>query len=465
MQEKINEFYQRLKTQSIQILQFGLPVELKELITCDSLKTAYFYLQVPEVKAFIENELLTDYSSLRLDKADTNLGRTLNLIIDPLTRDIQLILETKSKVVDQEGITKKIAISVPSGTSKSIKAAWRIDTPTPIKMANAVFYAHDEHFVDDDLKEEYNHALIEKDIVDKIGLVATQFFNVNAIGAEHRKEGIRRHTSSSIPQPYFAKQSYYSTYALDDLETALENTNLYRFTLDIRHNMTENLLKAIEYLQELNIVHQDLKTKNILLYSLPNGGYTLKIIDFGIAYHSEFTPEAQLAATLGYESPEISAYYSKKATHPYYHDYFHDMNYKSYGRDVYKKNSKSKIFSNKTQLAAYKECHNKNDMWSLGVILHEIYKKDKPSLKKSFKDMPLLVGLLEPNRQKRFTIQQALASFNKTTTAPKKNVYNALTEKNNNFTPVFAQKNNITNVQVTEKKQSTILKIKCKTGK
>ncbi len=64
--------------------------------------------------------------------------------------------------------------------------------------------------------------------------------------------------------------------------------------------------RVLEYIHSNGIVHRDLKPGNIMR-SLGNGGYMVKIIDFGLALLKEFTavkePE-RIAGTFGYMPPE-----------------------------------------------------------------------------------------------------------------------------------------------------------------
>ena len=410
LHEKIKEFYFRIENQLNLINTIGLPTELENLILADELKAIYAYLQKPENQATMFKTLVRGMP-YRLDKADTSLARTLNLVFDPLNSDIELLLETKSKKVNALGNTEKAPIPIFSGATKSIKPAWRIDTPTPIKMANAVFYALEKDFIEDDLNDERTRALIERYLVEKIGLDATKFINVNAIGVEREKQGLRSHSDPSRKKPYFAKQSYYSEYALGDLEFILKKSDLYPLTPEARHEMAEHLLRNIKCLQENKIVHQDLKPKNILIYPRSNGGYIAKIIDFGIAYHPRLTPYAEALATYGHESPEISAIYSQK-DHKHYR-YFHTHAYPSYAKGIYTKMIATADFSSE-QLASYEQPHYANDMWSIGLVLHELYKNKQPDINNDFSDMPLLAGLLQPDRASRFTIDEALALFEST---------------------------------------------------
>lgn len=410
MQEKINAFYLRLEAQSKKILQFGLPSELKNLISFKALKTIYFYLQVPDVRAQIEKELLTTENSYRLDKEDTQLDRTVNLIIDPISHDIQLILETKSKIINQDGLTEKSFIPVFSGTTKSTKPAWRIDTPTPIKMANAVFYAHNNNSVDKDLHAARISALIAKSIVENAGIEALPFINVTALGVERKITGLRKHTTEGEPLTYYAKQSYYSPYALGDLYHILNDAYFYQnLFLDTRHDMVGNLLQALKFTHSAGVIHQDIKAENILVNQNEKGDYILSLTDFGLAYHPTLGNNVYPLATVGFESPEILALYDNQDFD--FYSFFHESPFSSYGKDIYDQIIKSgsiSLKSYKTDIKPAKE----NDIWALGVLSHEIYKNKTANLNSDYSDNRVLTGLLEPKRENRLTAEQALNVFN-----------------------------------------------------
>ena len=62
-----------------------------------------------------------------------------------------------------------------------------------------------------------------------------------------------------------------------------------RFSEKLASTIVQQVLLALNYLHNLNIVHRDLTPKNILFEHTPRGDQTdlnIKIIDFGFACHT-----------------------------------------------------------------------------------------------------------------------------------------------------------------------------------
>jgi serine/threonine protein kinase len=62
----------------------------------------------------------------------------------------------------------------------------------------------------------------------------------------------------------------------------LKKTNT-KFDIETLHKLVSEISNGMAYLDELNIVHNDLATRNILLSSIGNTNFTSKISDFGLA--------------------------------------------------------------------------------------------------------------------------------------------------------------------------------------
>lgn len=434
LKDKIEEFFTRIEDKS------DFPIELENLITKPQLNAIYDYLKNPEHQLFFTKHLLSGMP-YRLDKFDTGLARTLNLVFDPIRHDVQLILETKSKVINKKGITQKTNVPVFTGMAKSIKPAWRIDTPTPIKMANAVFYVRHDDDIDYLLENERLAAALATLTVRLGGAHAEKYINVTAVGAEIRKYGQRIDTPDGATQEYYAKQSYYSEYAIGDLDHILSNPIKYPLNAPLHNNMTHDLLLGLKYIQVASVIHQDIKTKNILVYPDEKSGFNLKIADFGNAYHPTLLSEVAALASFSYESPEISAAYSQ-AEKPscYNYDYFHGDDCYSYGKKIYK------IMASKisvAQLNTYDTPHNANDMWALGIVLHELHNKNKqPILNKVDIQNKYLSGLIDSDRETRLTIDKALALFYESHPKFKTDNQFELETPAQSFLPKFNQKNN-----------------------
>mmetsp|Transcript_27483 Transcript_27483/g.27137 ORF Transcript_27483/g.27137 Transcript_27483/m.27137 type:complete len:120 (+) Transcript_27483:468-827(+) len=65
----------------------------------------------------------------------------------------------------------------------------------------------------------------------------------------------------------------------------------------------QKLLRVVDYMKSLNIVHKDIKLENILLTS-PSDNSNFKLADFGLASECEGYLEGK-CGSLGYVAPEI----------------------------------------------------------------------------------------------------------------------------------------------------------------
>jgi len=140
----ISLFFERLEKNKAEIEETGcLPKELIGLISVEDLKRCYQFVigRRHFLTQHFNDAALEDAQSYRLDKKYTQLPRTLNIIFDIEKRDLYLILETKRKKEGFNGqVVKQFNMQTFSGTSKTTKPAWRIDSEAPEKWANAVFY-------------------------------------------------------------------------------------------------------------------------------------------------------------------------------------------------------------------------------------------------------------------------------------------------------------------------------------
>jgi serine/threonine protein kinase len=376
---KIVEFFQRIKERA---KENSLPAVLSGLIRQEDLRYIYKYV--------IDNEQairrgLEKKQPFRLDKRSTGLARTLNLIFDPKIDDIYLMLETKKK--NQSGAIKT-STEVFLGGYKTTKLAWAIDGPIPIKFANSVFYFQEGPSL---LKAKTEVSLplkVIKKYSDK-----NVFLNLTTLGSIIDKKGIRN------KEDYSLKLSFYSLWASSgNLEDFLRKNKSKLLPEDL-DRITRELILAVKSLHDTGIVHQDIKLANILIFQDSSGKYSIELADFGEAYEQGASLYNSFAlATLSYESPEIASFMTNQPTDSSSYKYYADQRFESYGRDL-----SAEIVLKKE----YNRPHPANDMWSLGIVLYKLYHNHYPTKANPGQFSALIAGLLNPDREKRLTAEQA----------------------------------------------------------
>jgi hypothetical protein len=384
-EQKIDEFFQKIQARSNE-QRSELPIELEGLIQLQDLNAIYDFLLQNEAW-FKNHPNLRAGQPYRLDKADSRLPRTLNFIMDPQTGDIALILETKSKN-DQN--TKNTKAQSFSGSFKTTKVAWRIDQPIPQKMANAVYYVSKYTSLD----EAYVEANAAQKVI-KTNPGVDCFVNAPALGDLVHKQGIRK----SNNRLYTQKQSFYSSWAAGkSLAEFLKTKKAHWLTIGQLDMLARQLLIAVKSVHDAGMIHQDIKPDNILVYKDALGNYRVELADFGKVYIAgSKVGRDTVSSTVGYQSPEIAAI--KKDPSAPGHKYYYDTRYSDYGRVLGRQMASNPI---------YAQPDKANDLWAIGIVLHELYHKKLPRKKKAENFSPLIAGLLNPNRALRFTSEQAL---------------------------------------------------------
>jgi serine/threonine protein kinase len=167
----------------------------------------------------------------------------------------------------------------------------------------------------------------------------------------------------------------------------------------------------VRKIHDAGFVHQDIKFKNILIYH--NGErLSMELCDFGLT--REMDQENCLPqATIGFQSPEVSLLYFQsenwnEAEHCYF--YVDGMTCNTLGYQYFdQQNLKFNDF--KIEREKYKTVHKANDIWALGIVIFAL--KNFGKMPRSIQDLysiedPLIKGLLDPKREKRLTIHQAI---------------------------------------------------------
>jgi hypothetical protein len=385
--EKISELFQRIEERKAE-QQNALPESLTPLIKVADLNAIYSYLIDNQEK--IEKEL-ENGKPYRLDKKTTLLARTLNFIIDPISKDIILILETKRKVASNR---KNLKTKTFSGSFKTTKVAWRIDSETPQKMANAVYYVDRNASLSDAQKE----AMAAQKVVNANPGVDC-YINVPALGPVIAKAGIRKKDKVK----YSKKQSFYSIWASGgSLDNFMISNEFKLLNVQQIDTMAEQLLTSLIKLHQAGMIHQDIKPDNILVFKNELGEYRLELADFGKVYINggKVSGNSDVHATAQYDSPEIAAL--NKATSASDHEQYYDKEKPSYGRD---------FGQYMDSFPEYAMPHAANDMWSIGIVLHELYYKTKPEVNQKTQFSPLIAGLLQRERADRLTAEEALTQL------------------------------------------------------
>ncbi len=400
LNSKITEFYERL-TRNFKHLKKSkqVPELLQPFIKKDALLHIYEQLLTNKrIQAHLKHDLLNQ-EPVRLEKLVWEFARTLNIIFDPQTDDICLMLETKRKTASTKH--KNINTPIHSGTNKTVKPAWRIDTMRPIKYANAVLYSDEKtYFVEDSSRE----ALYSKKLVQKYPAINIPIQKIS-LGALFKKTGTR---ALRKKHAFGQKISLYSRWAQGgDLAQFLASEEGKALTLEQKNMLAYQLLQAVKILHDEKLIHQDIKPQNIVIFIDSRGHYDLKLTDLGELYDPT-TPQKNKKpqATIEYESPEIAAlhfYNHQEHASLYKYFYVENQKVKSYGRDIFLSNRNP--YKEGDAFKQYALPHESNDLWAVGIVLYKIFYKNKEKIPSEVS--PLVAGLLTIDRAKRLTADEA----------------------------------------------------------
>ncbi|MBS0286454.1 MAG: hypothetical protein JSR17_04110 [Proteobacteria bacterium] len=374
----LNESYESFQKRLNKLNDIEIPQRLYERINeTDLRRIIKFVIDDNNLNQKILS--LKKNQAIRFDKRMTQLPRTFTILKDP-EGEYQLILETKSKAsTNQKCKTENFA-----GTSKSGKPAWRLDGQNgPEEYVSLKCKLH----TDANGNLNLNQLKEIKREVSFVWRMQHDHFHYSFLGT------ITKDKKGHFYQSMYSKKGI----PLDKLE----NYGIV-ITNQIIDNIARQLLEALSIAHNKGFVLQDIKPGNILCFS-ENGQLYVEFNDFGSVPWVRQNLTTQ--TTIGYESPEVSLSHSD--VNDVYHAYFKN-GYAKYGLSYGKQCVDKYQLHNKI---GYATAHPANDVWALGIVLYELYNKQKPSIHMPILD-ERLKGMLEYDRNQRITAKQALDIFN-----------------------------------------------------
>lgn len=314
-------------------------------------------------------------------KTQGYLPRTIQ-ILRSHTGEFQLIIDTRSKIAKQHrnGQPRKRHLPKIAGSYKKYKRSWRVDCMPPVPKANLITYLSP-----DVILRYWECEEVEKEILlsQKSGALSDHIC-IYERGARYAVQDKNYNLNYKISR--YADDLTMSLYDLIITKT-LSDHQLDRLRLDI--------LDGVAALHAQDIIHQDLKDNNIMVYQDEKFQWRAKIIDLGLA-KDPMSPTKVVNAGGFFQSPEVAYFYSDK------HDrskwYFFHKRYK---------NAFGNRFIPKGPTNDYKAPDKANDIWSLGILFYFMDKKSYPQKASDITD-PLIQRMLEVDRERRITIEEAI---------------------------------------------------------
>lgn len=404
----IAEFFQRTRASFEQVKKHGIPPELAVKIKLEDVIKIFESVLMNEKS--ISEDLIKFQNAIYYKDEKKQLRKVS--IFDDLDGQFIFIIETKRKLADG---TKDWKMPLFQGATKTGKICWRVDCYPPQPWVNMVV-------------KEYSHGSLACQEAEFSQL----FAKATRADSLHNYVLARCVDSKELsPNLILYKQPLYSPLAFCNLYELLF-VHKIKLSAENTQSIIKTLLCAIKEMHDKGYAHQDIKLENILVYKTAKGDYSIKLSDYSLI---RFVPSNNQVAksTKLHASPELLFAYNKEHMQQYKkmrktkndetrYKKLSEFSKQLYPNDCYAsslvKQLGNAIFD-KTQ--DYTMPHLANDMWAAGITIAEILLEQVDIDYRDHDRLvqhPLLAGLLAPDRNKRLTVDQAIALWEKVQPAP-----------------------------------------------
>lgn len=363
----LGKFIQRLRNNA---QKSTVPPLLDDIFFQSDLKNIFEYVINYITRNANKFATLMNGKSVRLDKTVTNLTRHLQ-ISKSSSGKFRLFVETNRKSKMGEKNLENALLG--KGTFKTVLRCYQLDTETPKTWACAK--------VKNEIRETVDEAKLTNELIHPY--------------IAHFEIGNRYKNGKKI--------TLYSKIAIGTLEDVVNGKIAASATE--KETLMMQIMDAVAFAHSKGVIHQDIKPQNILIYRDKNGSLVAKLSDFGLAVKSNPLNRGKINAplsTIGYESPQILAYYQDKGSEQY--DYYFSDTTRTLGKAVFNRFHSEIIKPNRA-------CQS-NDCWALGVMYYELMHGKQPNLSvvtyKRKSGNSIIDGLLSVQADQRLDSASAL---------------------------------------------------------
>jgi hypothetical protein len=375
---KFEAFKGRLKTVLIEIDKLSTVFPLHEYLT----KEAFKKIVKDTLNKCDDAEEFQSYDALRSQKENPS-DRTHHITVNG-GGDFIAILDTKGKTETNDKKNRIIA----EGAKKKVKPSFRIDVWPPEEYVSAVSYGPD------DVK-------LAKEEVKTANTLNTPFHQSLLISADYA------HLTKGVANAIFSKKR-------DTLNDKIKDLNYVS-----RYVISYGLTYALRFMHEKEgKVYGDISPANILTSEHAAGILRPYLTDFG----TTTTPGKTAHATPGYESPELFCHLIQTKA---FQNKFDLNEPDSLSRGYARKRRNMKVngefaVKGESYLITYppnpaeNSAAKQNDVWSLGIILYQIFNKGKVPTYQEFTQNshdPFYDKILTETRLARADIKTVMNEF------------------------------------------------------